>query len=85
MREFMDANVPLVGRVLEATNQIRLGEDHQLIQAACPDHPEDVVTLLVAEFELVVEPGRVNQYFVDLVPLPVGESEDRNDGTGGGQ
>ena len=85
MRELMDAHVAFVGRVAEAVDQIRLGQDHQPVQAARPDHPEDVVTRLVAELELAVESGRVDEHLVNLVPLPIGESEDRDDRAGSGQ
>ncbi len=39
----------------------------------------------VTELELAVEPVRVDEHLGDLVPLPLGEPEDRDDGAGPGQ
>ena len=43
------------------------------------------MSLFVPKLKLVIKPVWINQNFVDLVPLPVRKSEDRDDGTGGGQ
>ena len=80
MHELVYAHVPLVGRVPEATNEVRLRQNHQPVQTSGADHPEYVVILSVAEVELAVEASRIDQDLLYLIPFPVGKPEDRNDG-----